>query len=68
MKKMLFVLAFAIFLPYATLAHADTVIGGSESAVIGGSESTVIGGSEAAIASWLSAAWHSLVTVIGGSE
>jgi hypothetical protein len=68
MKKMLLVLSFAIVLPFATLAHADSVIGGSNANAIGGTESNAIGGTEAVSASWVSVLWQSLVAAIGGTE
>jgi hypothetical protein len=75
MKKMLLVLSLAVVLPFATLAHASDVIGGSNTNVIGGSNTDVIGGSNTDViggsntsASLLSLLWQSLVSVIGGSN
>jgi hypothetical protein len=67
MKKILFVLTLAIVLPFATLAHASSVVGGSNSDVVGGSNTSVVGGSNAS-ASWLSILWQNLVSVVGGSN
>jgi hypothetical protein len=75
MKKMLLVLSFAIVLPFATLAHASSIVGGSNSSIVGGSNSNIVGGSNSSIvggsnasASWLSILWQGLVSIVGGSN
>jgi hypothetical protein len=60
MKKMLLVLTFAIVLPFAPLAHASTIIGGTDAQIIGGTDATS--------ASWLTQLWQGLASIIGGTD
>jgi hypothetical protein len=65
MKKMLFVLSLAIVLPFATLAHASNIVGGTDAKIVGGTDAKIVGGTSTG---WLSILWHDLVSIVGGTD
>jgi hypothetical protein len=67
MKKMLLVLSLALILPYATLAHASSIVGGTDASIVGGTDSSIVGGTDAS-SSWLSQLWQGLVSIVGGTD
>jgi hypothetical protein len=68
MKKMLFVLSLAIVLPFATLAHASNIVGGTDAKIVGGTDAKIVGGTDATSTGWLSILWHDLVSIVGGTD
>ncbi|MGO9318368.1 MAG: hypothetical protein ACLPXT_05420 [Terracidiphilus sp.] len=68
MKKMLLVLSLALVLPYATLAHASNIVGGTDANIVGGTDSSIVGGTDATSASWVSVLWQGLVSIVGGTD
>jgi len=68
MKKILLVLSFAIVLPFATLAHASNIVGGTDAKIVGGTDAKIVGGTDATSTSWYSLLWQSLVSIVGGTD